>query len=411
MSEKKSIFKRVNPHTLEFRQTTGCLSLFGIPFLLAGLFIMQIPLGIIPVGGESPPWYFLVLFGLPFTIVGAYLVFGVKGTRIDLSTRTVDQWWGLIVPLKHKIQPLDRYKMVYLSKVEGDSDSSDNYPIAITGGLQGDTLKIHAPLDYHEARFSAEELCRFLNFPLKDDSSGVETIRKPEELNESLRAFLRRSGQNNQKLPAQPAPMQCRIERTVEGYRIGIPWPNRGKASLFGVAFSLFFAAIATYYFLIPILTLPMHPALRMVFAAFLIIFFIFGPIWTSIRHIREKQKLQYILTLTPALLRLEEGHGRKKKSTEIPADEVEDVVMPVKINLNPPDIKPAAPTISLGETGVSRWSDGRPMSKILQSILKYAPHPGITIRSAKHLITIGRGLPEGELIYLQALIRKVIAG
>lgn len=353
---------------------------------------MQIPLEIIPVGGESPPWYFLILFGLPFTIVGAYLVFGVKSTRIDLSTRTVDQWWGLIVPLRRKIYPLDRYKMVYLSKVEGDSDSSDNYPLALSAGLQGEVLKIHAPLEYHEARFSAGELCRFLNFPLKDDSSGIEIIRKPKELNESLRAFMRRSGQSNQILPAQPAFPQCRIEPTADGYRIEIPWPNRGKVSMFGIAVSLFFAAIATYYFLIPVLTLPMPQALRIVFAAFIIIFFIFGPIWASTRHIRKKLKYQHIITLTPALLRLEEGHGRNKKSTEIPIDEVEDVVLPAKMNINLPDIKTAATNISLGETGVLRGSDGRPMPNILQSLLKYAPHPGITIRSAKHLITITIG-------------------
>jgi len=45
--KKKPLFLQGCGH-LEICSGGGCISLFGLPFLLAGLFIMQIPLGLIP---------------------------------------------------------------------------------------------------------------------------------------------------------------------------------------------------------------------------------------------------------------------------------------------------------------------------------------------------------------------------
>lgn len=51
MGGKKSLFYYKDSGTLELRSGGGCLSIFGLPFLLAGLFVMQIPLGLIPMEG------------------------------------------------------------------------------------------------------------------------------------------------------------------------------------------------------------------------------------------------------------------------------------------------------------------------------------------------------------------------
>jgi hypothetical protein len=57
MGAKKRPFVYKDQATLEIRSGGGCLSIFGLPFLLAGLFIMQIPFGIIPMPdpGSSLP--------------------------------------------------------------------------------------------------------------------------------------------------------------------------------------------------------------------------------------------------------------------------------------------------------------------------------------------------------------------
>ena len=83
-SGKRPFFYR-DSGTLELRSGGGCLSVFGLPFLLAGLFVMQIPLGLIPVEGSPGPLpsVFVVLFGSVFAAVGAGLVFGRSGIVMD----------------------------------------------------------------------------------------------------------------------------------------------------------------------------------------------------------------------------------------------------------------------------------------------------------------------------------------
>ena len=73
----KSPFFYKDAGTLELRSGGGCISLFGMPFLLAGLFVLQIPLGLIPVQ-DRPEGPFvsvlIVLLGSVFAAVGAVLV-------------------------------------------------------------------------------------------------------------------------------------------------------------------------------------------------------------------------------------------------------------------------------------------------------------------------------------------------
>src|SRR5512137_2953520 len=88
--------------TLEIRSGGGCLLIFGLPFLLAGLFVMQIPLGIIPMECSPGllPSVFVVLFGSVFAVVGAGLVFGRSGIILDRGRGRITQWYGLLVPMK-----------------------------------------------------------------------------------------------------------------------------------------------------------------------------------------------------------------------------------------------------------------------------------------------------------------------
>ena len=114
MAGKKSPFTYRDAGTLEIRSGGGCLSVFGLPFLLAGLFVMQIPLGIIPVEAHRGPLpsVFVVLFGSVFAAVGAALVFGRSGIVLDRGPRPDHQWWGLLVPMKRTECMLDAIRQV-----------------------------------------------------------------------------------------------------------------------------------------------------------------------------------------------------------------------------------------------------------------------------------------------------------
>lgn len=85
MGAKKSPFIYKDQARLEIRSGGGCLSIFGLPFLLAGIFVMQIPLGIIPMEGSpgTLPAIFVVLFRLVFAAVGAGLIFRRSGIILD----------------------------------------------------------------------------------------------------------------------------------------------------------------------------------------------------------------------------------------------------------------------------------------------------------------------------------------
>jgi hypothetical protein len=111
-------------------------------------------------------------------------------------------------------------------------------------------------------------------------------------------------------------------------------------------------------------------------------------------------------------MLRLQERKGRQEKVTEIPIDEVEDLILPTKRTLlNDLRYPGRQEHVVLGDTGIPRLPNGRPAPKALRFLMRNVPHPGITLRSDKHLLSIGQGLPEAELVYLHAFILKAIAG
>jgi len=372
---------------------------------------MQIPLGIIPVQGDPPPWYFLVPFGFVFAAVGAGLVFGRNGTTLNLTTRQIIQWRGLLIPFKRKIHSLDIFNKVHLCKQSGDSDSSDTYTIYLECSHTGNRLKINSTTDYQAAKQSAEELSRFLNFNLEDAASGSKIIRKPEELNESLRQRMRKSGEVFQPLPRKPFEMLCNIQQTAEGYIIEIPWTNVKKAGLANLIINLIVAGFVIYFFLWPSLSLPMPDMIRYIFVGFILLFFILGPIISSLLKLRKKKTVRTTVTVTSAFIRIEDSGSRKKSAAEIPAEELEELVLPTeRYTAEKPNYSGKKEDISIGETGMPRLANGRQLPKFVHKLMKSVPHPGIALRSRNQLLSFGEGLPFDELVYIHALIRKFIA-
>jgi hypothetical protein len=406
-----SLFKKIAPDIIEYRGGGGCLSLFGLPFLVAGLYIMQIPTGFIPVEGDSPPWYFLVPFGFVFAAAGFAMVFGRNGTTIDLRKRKILQWWGLLVPFKRNTHSLDLFNTVRLSKESGDSDSSDTYPIYLEGSNTGNRLKINASTDYQTAKYSAEELSRFLNFTMDDDTSTVIITRKPGELNESLRQRMRKNGQVSNSLPRKPTEMLSKIQQTSEGYVIEIPWTNQKKSGMLHLIINIIVAGFIIYFFLLPILTLPMPDIIRYIFIGFILLVFILVPIISTLLKLRKKKTCHTRITLTSVCLKIEDCSRRRKSITEIPIEELEELVLPTdKQTLKRPNHSGKEKDIHIGETGMPRMVNGRKVPKLVYKLMKSVPHPGITVCSRNQQLTIGEGLLMEELVYLHAFIRKIIA-
>ncbi len=102
--------KQPAPDRLEIREGGGCLSLFGIPFLAAGIFMVLTGLHIISVSNskELPPWArpAIFLMGVAFVAVGGSLVFGRRWVTLDSGKGIIIKQRGLLVPLRTERFPL-----------------------------------------------------------------------------------------------------------------------------------------------------------------------------------------------------------------------------------------------------------------------------------------------------------------
>jgi hypothetical protein len=403
-----------DPDIMESRSGGGFLSIFGIPFLLAGLFLMQAPLGLLRVKTEGgPPAALLVgLFGLPFAAIGAALVFGRSGVILDRQRGTLVRWWGLLVPMKRTEQSLDGFETVRLGYTPGDSKHAATYPVTLVPGDGGRPVPMQAPTDYAAARRLAERLARFLRKPVEDSSAGEKTVRDPDRLDECLRDRIRRTGEDARSLPPRPDGMRTRIEETGDGLVLEIPAAAASRAlQALPLVVGLVFFVIVGRNFFSAFLGVDSPPGVRLGIVGVVLLLFLGGPIALVLRGFRGRQRTTRV-TVTRDLLRVEGEAAGRTGVAEIPAAELEDLLAPTPRSLVAETGSRDARTPRLvDDSGTLRMPDGRPAPRILLSIIKLVGSPGITARSDTTVVTFGRGLPEQETAYLHAVIRKTIAG
>ena len=360
---KKSPFIYRDSGTLEIRSGGGCLSVFGLPFLLAGLFVMQIPLGLIPMEGSPGPLpsVFVVLFGSVFAAVGAALVFGRSGIVLDRGRGRITQWYGLLVPMKRTEYMLDAIRQVEMDFSRGDSDSAATWPVKLSGEGIVKPIAVVQPMSFAEARQVAEELSRFLRKPLVDSSTGERVTRDPEHLDESYRDRVRRTGEAVAVVPPEPPGMRSRVERTGEGYVFHIPGPPMSWFHYIPVLFPLGFAGAVAWFFLPAILTLPMPDFIRYVFLGFIGLFFIAGPVVSALLNVLRLKNQFERITVTKAFLRVEALKKGKRSMVEIPVDELEDLVAPTARALMDTIEVPGMKKVHLGTRGPPGCPTGDP--------------------------------------------------
>ena len=400
-----------DPDVIEKKSGGGCLTLFGIPFFLAGLWVLLIGLGAgpFPAAGGFPASVAAVLFGLIFMAVGGILIFGRSGLIIDRRENRVVRWQGLIVPLRRTVRPLDGFDGVRLDCNRDGKTTS--YPVHLTkGGDSAGAMTVESPSDYQRARQTAETLARFIRKPLEDRSSGKSVIRDPERLDESFRDRVRRLGQEEGFFPPRPLPMRTRIEETVDGVILSIPATLFGPARFVRVVVPLVIAVVAAFLFLPGLLSLPAPPLIHYLIIGFVILFAVLLPIVTALRSFAGASGRVTRVTVTRAMFRLEEGGSGKGKTTEIPVDELEDLEYADRRSaLNGIEMPGMKKLKDFGDTGTPRLPDGRPVPKILLALMRLVPSQGITARSDRVVVSFGRGLPDDEIAYLYALIRKIL--
>jgi len=178
MTSANNIFTGHGKDIIERKKGGGRLVLLGLPFFLVGLFVAQIPFGLIPVELEAGPLVMAILWPLGplFAGVGFILMLSRSGLVINRQTRVAIQWWGLLIPMKKKEYNLDDYMNVRIEFRAGDKNSPDLFPINLISDTSHSTMNIIDLTDYGIAVKIAEELAQFIDKPLENFVSGVQQM-------------------------------------------------------------------------------------------------------------------------------------------------------------------------------------------------------------------------------------------
>ncbi|HTZ39914.1 MAG TPA: hypothetical protein VMB77_07155, partial [Syntrophales bacterium] len=146
-------------------------------------------------------------------------------------------------------------------------------------------------------------------------------------------------------------------------------------------------------------------------FLGFIGLFFIAGPVVSALLNVLRLKNQFERVTVTKAFLRVETLKRGKQSNVEIPVGELEDLVAPISRAIPDTIDVPGMKEIRLGNTGTPRMPDGRPVPRILLSLMKMSGSRGIIARSDKAVIEFGEGLDGAEVAYLFALLRNTITG
>ena len=221
-------FLTIAPGRLVVREGGGCMTLFGMPFLAAGLFLMLAGAGIVPLETGHPPSFRLafLFFGLPFMLVGGGLVFGRSWTTLSSTDRTVVKQMGLLVPMRSTSYRVDEYNGVLLDFVRGDSDSADQYPVSLKARAGGN-LRLFSSTTYAEARQRATAIAALFHFEIEDSSTAHPVRLTAAEADMSFQHRRRLEHQRDEPI-ARPASMRSDVRDDGGSVTIVIParrWP------------------------------------------------------------------------------------------------------------------------------------------------------------------------------------------
>jgi hypothetical protein len=375
-----------DPDQIVYRSGGGCLAVFGLPFLAAGLAVLTMPLWGIPLKdsktGKPMPWFFSLVMGVPFTAVGVGLVFGRGGKVLDRRAGTLTTWWGLLVPWKMTTRPLSDFASVSISReVRRTKNSSYTvYPVRLDSG-ERTGLTLEEPRDTSQARRLGEDAAKFLNVRLVDRSLGDAIVREAVELDESLRERARRTGE---RPPLPEPPPACRASHQVVGDALvfDLPAPGFRIGNVFAMAFGLLIPLVVVGIFVGAILPDKQMPSeMKLVLALVLGVFCVLAPLfftWAgSIRSARARTQVE----VSPDVLRVRMQGLFREQVTEIPTSELEELQI----------IHQTGAVSSRGQISFPRGSEV------------------ILARSDRTSVTFGVGLSRPELEWIKAVIENVV--
>lgn len=407
-------FHQTAPDRLEVRGGGGCMALFGIPFFLAGVFMILVAFKIVPMenAADQQPWSWplIGLMGLAFMAVGGGLLFGRTWTVIDRGRASISKQWGLLVPMKQEELSLTEYRAVVLEFEKGDSDSVDRYPVIVKARSAGKDLTLYSGTDYGAARAQATQLATFLSFPLEDATTTHTAVRAADQIDEPLQARLRRDDDQGAQV-VRPLDMRSQVEETSGALRITIPGPGFGRAYLLQLiipaGIMIFFIPSALGFF-----TQSRTPGgVQGIFVGFAVLFFGIFPLLSLAGSAIAARRRRTCVSVTPGELLVEEREVWRTRATRIPVADILDLDYDtVQATMGAAQQIAAQRYIQAGHSSPLPPGSEAATPGWLNTLGKLVKSKGITVKSRTGLTTFGAGLPDDEVRYLHALIRQALA-
>ena len=396
------------------------LFFFGLPFLLAGLFVMGQPLGLVPVDGDPGPWYMMVPFGSIFALVGLGMMTGRRGILIDRRRHRITKWYGLLIPMVRREHMLGLQDRLVVTREVRKSDKSTRivYPVRLGGSAQEKAVSIEEPLDYQQARATAESLAGFLRLPLVDRSSGKEVVRESDRLDESLRERARRT---DEEIPEVAPPSQMRSALREESGSLIVRIPPTGvtlahRLQMIGV---LIFVGVAVFM-LAPFAAIGFEDPASMLLIGLICVGFGLLPVLGVLLQILGQARRGCTVEASRSFLRVEKG----RKVAEIFVDELEELAvpdpgLPAGIRKGPDGRFMIDRDAAHRKSGPGRFAQANPgrmtpagpvLSYVISALYRTKAGPCIMARSDKTTVRFGHGLSREELLYIHAQLKGVLA-
>ena len=409
----KRPFQFVTPDRLQIREGGGCMSVFGLPFFAAGVFLFLTIIGAVPMGNadELPAWGwpFLLLMAIAFTAVGGGLAFGRSWTTIDRTQRQVIKHHGLLVPMRERIVSLDGFTAVRLGFEQGDSDTVDKYPVALKSPA-GSVFTLHNFTDYAAARDCAKAVAAHLHVDIEDASTDHPVRLAPGQADIPFRQRWRQEGERHTEVVR---PARARSQVTREMSQVTIVIPARPMHAL----------TMATT--LIPLgILLAIGPPLSTffktsntpdpvgwIFLAFLALFFGVLPVGMIVGSFLRSRRGATIIEASREGLRIfERGIWRTRQTTALAADDILDVDYSSRESSTASARQAAEEQTFAAYPDASRSVTPR-VERIVASLGRFARAKGVTIKTREGITYVGQGLEDDEIRYLWSVVRRAIAG
>ena len=402
-------FRRLSETILEIREGGGFVSLFGLPFLAVGVFLLLGALGVVEFNNanDAPEFTHLILsiMGLAFTVVGSVLVFGRTWIRIDRGIGTIGKLKGLVVPMRGESHNLREFQAITMRHDPGDSDSPEHFPVTLTSTTTRD-FHLTNPTDYGTACDQAAYVAEFLHIPMEDATTDNVRRLSPGDLKTTLPERLR-TAEHDKDSPSQPFSMRSRIERLNGELTITVPSTS---FSLWRQFPSLMIAGFATYaYFASSDFFRRSNTPqeVEMVLRGFLLFFFVALPLLRIVASALRAHLAYSRLTVTSREIVISERSLLRTRTRRLDIADIVDIdYHRMKLNLSPDSCLSPSATSRMKPGASSNVTIPPLLVKILSYVSKFAVSRGMLIKSRKGVFAFGAGLPDDEVAWLTHQLR-----